>query len=748
MPSENSKVWEVRLSFGVILFVFAVYFVFALVLCSPGLNAPMIYDSHSYIHNNSPLFARHDIFQLISFMPTRPLMMLTYYFNYITTGMNPIFFRLVNIAFLAAAGVSVALLAGLFLSSVSLPPEHAKRRILILAAILGLVFVVHPLQVLSALYIWQRQAIAASFFYYGAVATYVAARVHPLRRYLFYFATMVLFALGMFTKENVVTLPLALVLAEITVAGLSIRDLVRRLPLIAAITVSVVVLFLVATNGLHGAATPSDHGGIISRVALYYTIVELSVTEVLLTESRMLIVYLLSIIAPFAFSSGIVEAQIISKSFLAPVSTAGAVACVLGILLSGLLLLRKAPVISFGLLFFVLALIPESVLIPQYLFCGYRAILPMAGILLVAGQLILWGDSRIHSRSVKIACGIIGIAFILALCSQTFFRAKAWTPFNVWAEAYSRLPEPGPDVEKYPYLDIVVSFGAELEKRGDHAAAIEALQKATQVELVGPLNKRDSALIHMGTALFKQGKQQEGIGLFRRVLQADSTHADAHNNLGVALFAIGDVNESLEHLRLAVKYDPNNKEYRSNLALTLLRSGRVEESIQEYQDAINMNPLDWNAILGLAQAMEKAGNPGKAVDYYRKALEIELNSTELNFAAGNSFFNAGRFLEAADCYRRIVKSDHSQLGAHFNLATALTAAGQPREAVDVMRKMAVLRPEDPEVRYRFGLSLLSAGDRKQGIEHLRTALSLSPGHEKARARLEALSKESENAKPD
>ncbi|MBI5252635.1 MAG: tetratricopeptide repeat protein [Desulfomonile tiedjei] len=738
MFSDRLKAWEIRRGFGSIPLVFLLYYVIAAALYSPGLNAPMMYDSQSFIMEKSHLFAQGALSDLIGFVPSRPLMMLTHYFNYILTGMNPVFFRLVNILFLAGAGAAVAVLAALVLQSAGLPVEDSRRKIPILGVILGLILVVHPIQALSVMYIWQREAIAACFFYCGSLASYIGARSYPKREGLLYLAVAMLFAMGMFTKENVATLPAAFILAEITVLGSGIKDLAKRLPALAAITVAVMGLFLVVNNALHGASTPSDHEGIISRIALHYSLAQLALTEVLLTEARMMILYFFAIMAPSASSPGIVEAQVISRSIWTPFSTAVAVAGVIGMVLCALALLRKAPVISFGLGFFVVTLIPESLLIPQYLFCGYRAILPMVGILLIVGQLILWADARIKARTVRIASVLLGTGLVMTLCTQTLLRASSWTPLNVWADAYSRLPEFGDDVEKYPYLDVAVSFGVELAKRGNHIGAVDALQKAAKVELVGSQTKRSFALVHLGAALFTVGRQQEGVELFRRVLHTDPTDADAHNNLGAALSRMGNSTSGLEHLRLAVRYSPYNEDYRANLALSLFRSGLLDESISEYEKAMHINPLDWKAVLGLARATEKGGNIAKAVEYYRRALEIESESRELNFAAGNAFSRLNGFPEAAECYRRIIKTHPEELAAHFNLSTALIRAGQSREAVEVLRRAATFKADDPEVHYRLGLSLLTVGEKQQGIEHLRKALTLSPGHEKARSRLEAL----------
>lgn len=52
-------------------------------------------------------------------------------------------------------------------------------------------------------------------------------------------------------------------------------------------------------------------------------------------------------------------------------------------------LLRKRPLSGFGLLFFLVNISPEYLLVPQYAFFGYRASLPMPGLLLIVADLVV-----------------------------------------------------------------------------------------------------------------------------------------------------------------------------------------------------------------------------------------------------------------------------------------------------------------------------------------------------------------------
>ena len=68
----------------------------------------MVYDSVRFLENKAQVYATHDLLQILSIAPARPLFTLSLYLNYLLTGMQPYYFRLLNVAILAGAGLALA----------------------------------------------------------------------------------------------------------------------------------------------------------------------------------------------------------------------------------------------------------------------------------------------------------------------------------------------------------------------------------------------------------------------------------------------------------------------------------------------------------------------------------------------------------------------------------------------------------------------------------------------------------------
>ena len=98
--------------------------------------------------------------------------------------------------------------------------DKITRHAGLIALFAGLVFVSHPPQTEAVTYIWQRATSMVAFFYLASLCLYVKSRLlqqtgdrkwHP-----YYISSLIIAVIAMFTKENAVTLPLMILLYEIS----------------------------------------------------------------------------------------------------------------------------------------------------------------------------------------------------------------------------------------------------------------------------------------------------------------------------------------------------------------------------------------------------------------------------------------------------------------------------------------------------------------------------------------------------
>jgi len=700
---------------------FLLYFAVAFAIHHPGFDSAMIYDSAAWIDGKASVFAKKDPIEVLRIVPARPLFMLSLYANYALTGMAPYFFRVCNAAILGAAGAALMLLTLVLLS---LPgrtgPQEGGQRLAV-AGFLGLLFTVHPLQSFVVLYIWQREAILACFFYFSALAAYLGVRSGRLARAALGLALVgALFFAGMLTKENVITLPLTLILAELILFRQNRKELVGRLFSIAAITVPPLVVYLLLTWSLHGVESQHPEG-VVKRLLTYYSNSGLTFFQVVLTESRVVFSYLFSIIAPFWARPQLVKAEIVSTSLWNPPITIAACAGVTILIWLAIKYRKARPVETFGVLFYFVALLPESLLIPQFLFFGYRPILSMTGILMVLGQAMvsllergytrketpedtIWCNParrvaqisprhRAYRFSVVSACLLLVVSFGL----QTFVQATKWNPLDFWRDAYHSLPALSERMEPKPYWDVLVNFGAVLLREDKYLEAVEVLKKAAALSpemgtVMATLQGGPEA-IERSPNLPTSSRQPARNGL--------KAPANLLVNLGLALKRSGNLPEAIIVYRKALEMDPNSAMAHNNLGKVLQESGNTLTALEEYRIALAIRPDFPEALYNLGNSLRQVGDLGQSAASLRRALELRPNYAQAIESLGYTLLMSGQFADAVASFKRIIDADSRNPNLHNAMGVALAEQGQTEQARAHFKAALDIDPRHTEAEHNL-----------------------------------------------
>lgn len=523
--------------------LFAAFLLTALGLYHSGLDAQPYYDTKAHIQKKANLYGDGQWSDVIGIFPQRPLTMTSFYLNYRIWGMDFKYFRLVNVVILAATGVTITILIYLILG-ISQSDANGKVGVRACAGVLcGLFFIIHPVVTWGTLYVWQRAALLASFFYVSSLTVYLAVRCGAFRsRIAGYIFCLVLFECALLSKENSITLPVVLIVAEVTLFRSRWSDIFKRGSIYALVTI-ISVAGLSLLEHPHGSRDLGE--GIVHTVLLYYRQSGLTLKEVLLTQCRMFFFYLSLIVQPFPSRVQLMIPQTISASLTYPPSTVWAAAGIVALVPATVYLMRRRPCWAFGLLFFALGLLPEGLLAPQYAFFGYRAILPMVGLLIIAADLLvrLSGILARSGRVVRVlmlAPVILGGAFYFGLVAmESYGQAQIWRDNELfWRDVLARFPEDDWYVER---------------------------------------SLRIQALYNLGCVLVERKRLGEALDMFGEVVRIVPEHADSQYFMGVLLLRFGRVAEAKKHLKAAIKALPDDPIARKTVE-------RVLENLKDGQE--------------------------------------------------------------------------------------------------------------------------------------------------------------------
>jgi glutathione synthase/RimK-type ligase-like ATP-grasp enzyme len=123
-------------------------------------------------------------------------------------------------------------------------------------------------------------------------------------------------------------------------------------------------------------------------------------------------------------------------------------------------------------------------------------------------------------------------------------------------------------------------------------------------------------LFERAVELHAKGRDNEAKLAYLDLLEIDSTHLSALNNLGTLLFNTGYRSAARTAYRQAVAHHPNSTMSRVNLANALYDNNELYQAREHYEAALRIDPECAQAHQGLAYVLDKLGDE-RAAQYHR-----------------------------------------------------------------------------------------------------------------------------------
>ncbi len=400
-----------------------------LIVYQRGLYGPFLFDDGPNILHNDNL-AVHDLdlhtlkqaaFSGISGPLLRPLSMMSFAVNYSATGLDPYYFKLTNLVIHLFNGVGIYILTWLLLSFYRkrFEPGLSVAYVQWLSLAVAAAWLMHPFNLTSVLYVVQRMTSLSAFFTIWGLVIFLWGRTRLYEGksgISLILTSLLLFTpLATLSKENGALLPLFMLVAEVTLFGFHAeqRSARRFLQAFYALSIAIPAIIAVSYLMLHA-----------DLLLAGYKIRDFTMPERLMTEARVLWFYIWQILLPSVAQMGLYHDDIaISRGLLQPVSTVFAAPGIVALLGLSYILRKKAPIISFGVLFFLAGHVLESTILPLEIAHEHRNYLPMYGILLMLFFYLLYPLKYLNTLRLR---QVVAVLLIGLFAFNTFARAGKW----------------------------------------------------------------------------------------------------------------------------------------------------------------------------------------------------------------------------------------------------------------------------------------------------------------------------------
>jgi protein O-mannosyl-transferase len=501
---------------------------------SNSFNGVMVFDDVASIRENPTIRQLWPIWKPLSpphvgglTVEGRPLINLSLAINYALGGFNVRGYHALNLTVHILAGLTLLGIVRLTLRQPSLR-ERFGGAADGLALAIAVVWLVHPLQTESVTYIIQRAESIMGLFYLATLYCFIRGAESP-RPGWWYSLCLIACALGMASKEVMVSAPLLVMLYDRAFVSGSLRKAWRQhRPLyLALIGTLILVGFAIASWQLPTTLANAQQVG-LSRWAY------------LCTQPGVILNYLRLCVWPHPLSLEHVWPT--ARPWLSILPSAIVIVMLLGATVQAL---RLNSAWGFVGAWFFLILVPTSSVIPLHaVIHEHRMYLSMAA---VVSAVAVGVHALMGRRSL-----IIFVLIAVALAVVTWRRNQDYqSELALWQDTVEKAPTAW--MAHNNLANALLAIG-----RADEAAAHyrEALRLKPEFGL---------AHYNLGIADFQQGDYNDAVTQFHEAVRLNPISAEAHNNLGAALAKTGQTNDAIVQFEAAAKLKPNWDEPRNNL---------------------------------------------------------------------------------------------------------------------------------------------------------------------------------------
>ena len=565
--------------------------VLTILCCLPSIDAPFTFDEQAGIAENRAVHPEAPLRQalLYRYSPDqmRPLFFGSLLLDARTHGLSPRGFRITNLALHLLCGLTLfALLRRL--------PVPAG------AALSGAaVFLLHPLQSESIIYIWGRSAILAALFSLLCLLLVPwEDRAKGARGLALWTGALVSLSLALAAKEEPIVVPLLAFLWWTLAESRPMRGAALR----AAALLVPVVFFLTLRRMALGALGRQVFARSLVENVLGQAVVALRTLRLVVLPVGQSVDPLALVPSPAAGCTALLAClAILAGALVACRRRRGG----LRLFASGVLVTATS-----GLIYWV-APLPD-------LMSERRVYLAMAGVALSVCGLVAVAFAAIpeklatgapERRSAAAASFIWLAPMVLAaiLAPLLLQRSRLWAdPVRLWEEARRLAPDKARPL---------INLGVLAAERSERDQAAEYFDRVVRLE---PRNAE--ALYNRGKLHLDRGDARGAASDLETAAEADPTLPRIWINLGLARLTLGDTAGARDALAAALEIDPGEPRALTNLAEILRSEGRLDEAIRLYRQALASDPGYAHAAARLGVALEAAGDRTGALAAYREYL--------------------------------------------------------------------------------------------------------------------------------
>ncbi len=208
-----------------------------------------------------------------------------------------------------------------------------------------------------------------------------------------------------------------------------------------------------------------------------------------------------------------------------------------------------------------------------------------------------------------------------------------------------------------------------------------------------------------------QGRPNEAVWVYERIIHEQPQNFDAWNNLGNARHESGDLDSALDAFHRARQIDPKSSIVHTNLARVLMSKDRYKDACLMLEQAAILAPGESGPLLELGKTLLSLGHAEAGLRPLGDAARLNPKDPAIFVAIGQAFTDLSQQLQAERALKFAIQADPRDASAYLNLGILFEKANRVDElnallseadrvglgnAVDYLRALMKVRAGDHE----------------------------------------------------
>jgi len=311
-------------------------------------------------------------------------------------------------------------------------------------------------------------------------------------------------------------------------------------------------------------------------------------------------------------------------------------------------------------------------------------------------------------------------------------------------------------------LEGLLARAIELEKSKDYGGAEGLYKKALLTSPDDP-----EILKRLGLVCQQQGKHDESIEVFRKILKRAPVYPGANAFLAISYYALNKFDKAIESSQQELTGNPKDKQARYYLSLALSASGRLFEAIQHLETLQNDDPKNLAVIYQLvvdykaaaqqasqrlarmapdsefshairAEVLADSERFDEAVAEFNEVLRRKPDFPGIHLALGQLHWRRKDLEKSQEELRLALAEDPNQPLANYYLADILVTDKEFLRAIPHLEITLSIYPELTRAYWLLGKCLAGSGREEQAIDVFKKALAQDPNYKEVHFQLHEL----------